>query len=177
MGNFIAKSADGINSARPVLQGEFVFCADCSGCTRNKTARVTKHASVEKYQKWAKTLQSPRSGLTDKQRTVNLVEKLERQDSAHSKNLENPQRHPNHAPHLDSSRRLSLHFAGDLPDDWNAEQQERLECSVAEVARRCKLRPPGHREMKKSMMAHRRGDRAAACTYGTRSEKEGDLSV
>jgi hypothetical protein len=66
-----------------------------------------------------------------------------------------------------SSRRSSLSFAGNVPQGWTAEEQEKLEWAVAETARRSKLRPPGHRAMQAVMAARTQGQRASSA-YGAR---------
>ncbi len=136
----------------------------------DKSQLESNHILDERYQKWidavrpSRSLNQPRSG-------DNVLQVYACQDTAPTTKCGNTFQPPNfNAPNLDSPRSLrrSLYFAGNIPDDWNVEQQAQLEYAVAEVAHRLKIRPPGFRAMQQALAAHKRGDRTAACAHGTR---------
>jgi hypothetical protein len=167
--NAKSKSADEANPTSPVPQPDFALCSHCSDCTRTKIPSRERHSqSSEKYQKWTDKVRQSRSGLNQSWGKTNIPSALD-QNPVNAKLGENHIQSPRlDATPLDSPRkprRSSLRFAGKLPSDWTAGQQERLQYAVAEVANRSKMRCPGQREMQMSATARKSGDDI----YGLRS--------
>ncbi len=137
---------------------DLLCCAECSRIEPSKPA--FNISSDQKYNIWSESVQS-------RTRQANS----HRQIIPQKRNLHHQCNDPLSESKVGQSRRRSsLSFAGNLPEGWTKELQERLEWAVEEIARRSKLRPPGHRAMQAVMAARSQGKRSSSA-YGGRSPK------
>ncbi len=151
---------------------DLLCCTECSKIDPLKLARGI--SSDKRYKDWSESVESSRKAPRKSHRQIIPQEAshtLDQNESMDSRKFTYP---PISAPAVTTalhppSRRSSLSFAGNLPEDWTEEQQEQLQWAVTETARRSRLRPPGHKAMKAVLAARAKGQREAANAYGGRS--------
>ncbi len=158
MGGMNSKSEGVEGTNQPVPQNQIICCLDCTPLHSS----IGKDTNQEKqFEQWSHTLQSTKNGSIKPRCSV--VPNCKKWQTAQSQSSESlGQCSPK------SLRRASLTFAGTIPDDWSEEQQSKLQSAVAEVARRSRLRFPGHNEMQVEVSAQALKKRQSSWIYGTR---------
>jgi hypothetical protein len=147
--------------------GKNLLC--CLECSKSEPPRLAFGIfSDQRYKNWSESVQS-RNGPTKSHHQVvpQKPKNVLHHTDFSSSHLHTPEILSKSKAIQASSRRSALSFAGKVPQGWTAEEQEKLELAVAEVACRSKLRSPGHRAMQAVMAARTQGQRASSA-YGAR---------
>jgi hypothetical protein len=141
-----------------MLPNNIPCCSECSSICQSS---IHEKKAEEKYHEWSDIVRSKNG--TSRAQCCSVVDNNKPLQSAKTFS-------PDSLSHdfQKSMPRFSLSFAGDIPDDWTEEDQNKLQFAVAEVARRSRLRFPGHKEMRVELPARIMGRRESSMVYGKR---------
>ncbi len=150
-------------NSKPVPDHKIPCCTDCT-YFRPSIENDTKIKMKERFQQWSDVLQAPGHGINGSIKPrCSVVPNRNPRKSALSESADYLCQGTASSP-----RRFSLTFAGNIPEDWTEEQHSQLQSAIAAVARRSRLRFPGHREMQAEVSALALRTRESSLVYGNR---------